>query len=79
MSKLTANASRLKVRHKFFCTDAAARVSGSNCSQSGHVIVSPYMDHALLFMFYLIFPKLRFYYVHVSGLNYYGNMALVGY
>ncbi|KAL4643800.1 hypothetical protein ACB092_02G118000 [Castanea dentata] len=31
--KLYVNVSRLKVRHKLFCTDAAARVSGSNWDQ----------------------------------------------
>ncbi|XP_075649434.1 uncharacterized protein LOC142619931 [Castanea sativa] len=30
---LYVNVSRLKVRHKHFCTDAATRVSGSNCGQ----------------------------------------------
>ena len=38
------NVSRLKVRHKHFCTDAATRVSGSNCGQPSPVIlISPYI------------------------------------
>ena len=42
--KLYVNVSRLKVRHKHFCTDAATRVSGSNCGQPSPVIlISPYI------------------------------------
>nr|POE50239.1 hypothetical protein CFP56_45840 [Quercus suber] len=31
--KLYVNVSWLKVQHELFCTDAATRVSGSNCGQ----------------------------------------------
>lgn len=46
MRKLAANAARLRVRNDSFCTDAAARVSGSNHS---HVINSPYMNHGFIY------------------------------
>jgi hypothetical protein len=48
--KLAANVARSRVQHEFFCTDAAASVSGSNRSQSSHVINSPYTNHGFIYV-----------------------------